>query len=396
MIRKLKNSVGIIVILLLTMASCNRHDHSAQEEVYTCPMHPTVVSKQPGSCPVCGMELVRHGGPGEDLAMTPELSRVLKSPDEAILASVKTVRAEYKSLPVDVAVNGVVTYDTRTVQTIPARVAGRLERVYITYELQPVRAGQKVAEIYSPELSTTQRELIFLLENDPENKALIDASRRKLELLGMSPSQINALETGRQATSTISIYSPYSGYVVMRGPDMGTGMSERLVRAGDYVSVGQKLFTVVDSKAIRIELNVPGTTGHNVRQGTRALLNIGGKDQEVIIDFVEPFVADGQPFTRLRVYSQSGESLRIGSLVSGRIRIDGQESLWIPRQSVIDLGTQQIVFVQQRGLFRPKAVRTGIRSDGMIEIKEGLATSDEIAENAQFLVDSESFVKPLN
>src|SRR5690606_25321415 len=266
MIRKLKNSVGIIVILLLTMASCNRHDHSAQEEVYTCPMHPTVVSKQPGSCPVCGMELVRHGGPGEDLAMTPELSRVLKSPDEAILASVKTVRAEYKSLPVDVAVNGVVTYDTRTVQTIPARVAGRLERVYITYELQPVRAGQKVAEIYSPELSTTQRELIFLLENDPENKALIDASRRKLELLGMSPSQINALETGRQATSTISIYSPYSGYVVMRGPDMGTGMSERLVRAGDYVSVGQKLFTVVDSKAIRIELNVPGTTGHNMRQ----------------------------------------------------------------------------------------------------------------------------------
>src|SRR5690606_20383699 len=212
MMRKLKNNAGMLILLLmLIMASCGRHDHSTQEEVYTCPMHPTVVSNEPGACPVCGMDLVRKGGPGEELTMTPELSRVLKSPNETIVTSVKTIRPEFKSMPMDVNVNGVVTYDTRSVHTIPSRVAGRLEKVYITYVLQPVKAGQKVAEIYSPELSTAQRELIFLLENDPENNALIDASRRKLELLGMSASQINALTTNQRITSTVSIYSPYSG-----------------------------------------------------------------------------------------------------------------------------------------------------------------------------------------
>ncbi|HEY8512521.1 MAG TPA: efflux RND transporter periplasmic adaptor subunit [Cyclobacteriaceae bacterium] len=400
----------LILLLMLIMASCGRHDHSTQEEVYTCPMHPTVVSNEPGACPVCGMDLVRKGGPGEELTMTPELSRVLKSPNETIVTSVKTIRPEFKSMPMDVNVNGVVTYDTRSVHTIPSRVAGRLEKVYITYVLQPVKAGQKVAEIYSPELSTAQRELIFLLENDPENNALIDASRRKLELLGMSASQINALTTNQRITSTVSIYSPYSGYVTVGTPpslpqgDMKNGQNnemnnslDRLVRAGDYVSAGQMLFTIVDSKALRIELNVPGTTGYTVQRGTRAQLSIGGgKMQDVTIDFVEPFVSQGQPFSRLRVYFESGQNLRIGSLVSARIHIDMQESLWVPRESVVDLGVQQIVFVQQRNVFKPKVVQTGVRSEGMIEITGGLATSDEIAANAQFLIDSDSFVKPIN
>lgn len=428
MTRNWKNNAWTLVLLLsLMLASCNRHDHTAEEVIYTCPMHPTVTSPQPGACPVCGMELVRQGGPGEELEMTPELSRMLKSPDEAVIASVKTVRGEFKSMPVDLAVEGIVTYDTRNLHTIPARVSGRLERVYLTYELQPVKAGQKVADIYSPELNTAQRELIFLLESDPDNAALIDAARRKLELLGMAIAQIDALVTSREANPTVSIYSPYSGYVTTgrltpppttpmpsanaSGGGMMDGMnnapstapsvqspldSDQLVRAGDYVSAGQTLFTVVDSKALRIELNVPGTTAHNVRAGSKAQLSVGGgKMQDVTIDFAEPFVSKGQPFTKLRVYADARQSLRIGSLVRGRIHIDMQEALWVPRESVLDLGTQRIVFVQQRGVLKPRVVHTGIASDGMIEIKSGLATSDAIAANAQFLVDSESFIKPI-
>jgi multidrug efflux pump subunit AcrA (membrane-fusion protein) len=415
MIRNWKNSAwALALLLLLAFASCNRHDrhdHSAEEEMYTCPMHPTVTSDEPGACPVCGMDLVLKGAPGEELAMTPELSRVLKSPDEVVVASVNTIRPEYKSMSIDVAVDGIVTYDTRVVHSIPARVAGRLEKLYVNYEYQPVRAGQKVAEVYSPELNTAQREFVFLLENDPDNISLIDAARRKLELLGMTASQIDALVASRVVTSTVSIYSPYSGYVTMGGappttsvPTTSGNMPEGsmidgmpLVRAGDYVSAGQSLFTLVDSKTLRIELNVPGSTGHNIRPGSKAQLSIGGgKMQDVAIDFVEPFVSKGQPFTKLRVYAESREGLRIGSLVKAGIHIDMQETLWVPRESVLDLGTQQVVFVEQRGVLKPKAVHTGITTDGMIEIKSGLATSDAIAANAQFLVDSESFVKPID
>lgn len=430
MTRKLKNNTGIIALfVLLALASCRSQSHSEQGEVYTCPMHPTVTSEQPGKCPVCGMDLVRSARPGEELAMTPELSSVLKSPDEVVVGSVRTVRAEYKSMPVDIAAEGIVTYDTRRVHTIPARIAGRLERVYITYELQPVAAGQRIAEIYSPELNTAQRELIFLLESDDSNTSLIDASRRKLELLGMTASQIDALTQSRAVTSTITIYSPFTGYVTSGGPppslsmskplsdtsdgeiakdmnDMSattskgqTGSTSRgvLVRAGDYVSAGQRLFTLVDPKAIRIELNVPGTSDYDVREGSTAQLLVRDQQpQNVTIDFAEPFVRDGQPFTRVRVYAETKGNLRIGSLVSARIRYDVAESLWVPRESVLDLGTQQVVFVQQRGVLKPKSVRTGMTSEGMVEIKSGLATSDEIAANAQYLVDSESFVKPIN
>lgn len=429
MTRNLKNKARILaVLLLLAVSSCNNHTESAQEDLYICPMHPTVTSHEPGTCPICGMNLVPHGGTGEELATTPELARVLKSPDESIVASVNTVRAEYKSMPIDVTVNGIVTYDTRKVHTIPSRVAGRLEKVYITYEYQPVKAGQKVADIYSPGLNTAQRELIFLLDNDSENTTLIDAARRKLELLGMTRVQINALETKRVVTSTVSVYSPYSGYIItaaspptLSAPTISTEGSEGsmtkgmsggsmsavseespsnrgvLVRAGDYVSEGQTLFTLVDSKALRIELTLPGTAGHNVRSETNAQLSMGGRNiQDVTIDFVEPFVSKGQPFTRLRVYAEHQQDLRIGSLVSARIHIDTREALWVPRESVVDLGTQQVVFVEQRGVLKPKVVQTGITADGMIEIKNGLPTSDEIAANAQFLVDSESFVKPIN
>lgn len=405
MTRNLKiNTWTLALLLMLWSAACNRHDHSAQDYVYTCPMHPTVTSNQPGACPVCGMELVRQGGPTAEVEMTPELSRVMKSPDEAIVASINTVRAEYKSMPVDIDVEGMVTYDTRNVYTIPSRVAGRLERVYITYELQPVKAGQKVAEVYSPPLSAAQRELIFLLENDPTNTMLIDAARRKLELLGMSRTQIETLTTKREIMPTVSIYSAHSGYVTLgdASPSLSSPMSsgdngERLVRVGDYVSAGQTLFTLVDSKAQRIELHVPGTVGQSIRPGSKVQLSIGGGImQDVTIDLVEPFSSNNQPFTKVRVYAESPQGHRIGSLVRARIHIDMQEALWVPRTAVLDLGTQQIVFVQQRGVLRPKVVGTGMVSDDMIEIKSGLATSDEIAANAQFLVDSESFVKPLN
>lgn len=430
MIRKLKdNSWTIVLLLFLTLASCRNHEHSEQGDVYTCPMHPTVTSEQPGTCPVCGMDLVRRSRQGEELAMTPELSSVLKSPDEVIVGSVNTIRGEYKAMPVDLVVDGIVTYDTRRVHTIPSRVSGRLEKVYITYEFQPVKEGQKVAEVYSPELNSAQREFIFLLESDPGNESLMDVARRKLELLGMTATQIDALVQNREVTSTISIYSAYSGYVTTGGPppslsasassqsssvgDMAKGMNDMsapapqrqppatrrgvLVRTGDYVSAGQTLFTVVDAKAIRIELNVPGTSLHRVREGSTAQLMVGGQEmQNVTIDFAEPFASEGQPFTKLRVYAETRQNLRIGSLVVARIRIDMPDALWVPRESVLDLGTQTIVFVQQRGVLKPKVVHTGMTSDGMIEIKSGLATSDAIAANAQYLVDSESFVKPID
>lgn len=420
------------IVALLVLTSCGQGvDHSKHADTYTCPMHPTVVSDKPGTCPVCGMELVRKARPSEEVEITDDLSRLLKSPNESVVTSIKTIKGQYKALPLSVTAHGVVTYDTRKIYAIPARVGGRLERIFLKYQFQPILKGQKIAEIYSPELITAQRELIFLLENDPENKSLIESAARKIELLGMSTSQINELTKNREASNTVSIYSPYSGYLVTgqpepptsrtpqsaqnsSGDEMNDGMGSTspssmanspfesgntrgsIIREGDYVRAGQTLFTVVSSDALRIELNLPGSYSGIVREGNKIVLDMGNNVKDIAtVDFIQPFFTEGQEFMKVRVYKNETEDLHIGHLVNATISLDAREALWVPKEAVLDLGDQKVVFLKDRDILRPKLVVIGTVAEGLIEIKSGLASSDEIAANAQYLVDSESFIKPL-
>lgn len=420
-----------IFILIFILAACTREESAHEQESYTCPMHPTVVSDRPGTCPVCGMDLVRKAREGEEVKITEDLSKLLKSPNEVIVASVKTIKGEYKSVPVRVQAQGVVTYDTRNIFSIPARVGGRLEKVSLKYTFQEISKGQKIAEIYSPELITAQRELLFLLEHDAQNEALIKGAIRKLEFLGMSTNQINALASRKAASNTISVYSPYSGYVITgqekpststatsavasgRSAGMTDGMGKNpsrpaptqppmqaaptgsLVREGEYVTAGQTLFTVVNNKALRIELDLPGSYSGSVKQGSKVELSFGSEHVDTAtVDFVQPFFGDGRDFLKIRVYTNETEGLHIGHLVNATIHLNATEALWVPQEAVLVLGIQRVVFIKDRGVFKPKEITTGLSTDGMIEIKSGLASSDEIAANAHFLVDSESFIKPV-
>ena len=429
--RNLRSNWSLYLILaLLILTACGQGgDHADHADTYTCPMHPTVVSDRPGTCPVCGMDLVRKARAGEAVEITEGLSKLLRSPSQTVVASVNTIKGQYKTVPVTVNAQGVVTYDTRNIYTIPARIGGRLEKVYLKYEFQRVSKGQKIAEIYSPELITAQRELIFLLENDPANKPLIDAARRKLELLGMTTGQINVVAETKEAGSTISVYSPHSGYLITaqqapaapvamssaqpsdgamsdgmntsgstsaQQPEERTNTGGTIVREGDYVTAGETLFTLVNADAVRIELNLPGSYTGAITEGSKVQLDLGnGQTETATVDFIQPFFGEGQAFIKIRVYTNRTEGLHVGHLVNATINLESRESLWIPKEAVLDLGTQKVVFLKKRGVLQPKEVTTGIASEGLIEIKGGLASSEEIAANAQFLVDSESFIKPV-
>lgn len=424
------NWLIVAAVALLTLASCGAGgDHAEHADTYTCPMHPTVVSDRPSTCPVCGMDLVRKARPGEEVEITEDLAKLIKSPNETVIASIKTIKAEYKSVSSSVEAQGVVTYDTRNIFTIPSRVGGRLEKIFLKYQFQPVTKGQKIAEIYSPELLTAQRELLFLIENDGQNKSLIDAAKNKLELLGLTSAQIENLITKKTTSQTFSIYSPYSGYLItgQQAPTtsvsvssgstsgssgMSDGMSSSastssantasvstpeagsIIREGAYVSAGQTLFSIVNTSDLRIELDLPASRASAIKKGDKLSLDFGtGSIEETTIDFVQPFFNEGQDFVKLRVFTNKTKDLHIGHLVTAKIQIPASESLWIPREAVVDMGTDKIVFLKERGVFKPKKVVVGIASNGLVEIKSGLASSDEIAANAQYLVDSESFIK---
>ncbi len=416
-----------IMLLMLLLAACTSKD-AAQEtaDTYTCPMHPTVVADKPGTCPVCGMDLVRKARPGEEVKITEELTKLIKSPNEIVIASIKTIRASYKAMPMELDVNGIVSYDTRNIFTIPARVGGRLEKVYLKYNFQPVTKGQKVAEVYSPELVNAQRELVYLLQNDASNTSLIEAAKSKLILLGATASQVETLVKNQEIIYSFSVYSPYAGYVISEsqsapaapvkssaasasdGMGMGGGISASptplndvaqsstlsIIREGSYVTTGQTLFKVVNSNSIWLEFSIPASSGSKLKVGDEFSLAMHSGFSKSKINFIEPF-SDGENFIRIRSYYK-GEELLIGQLIKAKFSFQTKETLWLPKDAIYDLGTTSIVFVKERGQYKPKSIETGTRSDGWIEVTKGITSGDEVAINAQYLIDSESFVKPAN
>jgi len=379
------------VIVLLVFA-CSSKETSIGE-TYTCPMHPTVISDKPGTCPVCGMDLVRKAREGEEVVITKELNRLTKSPNEVITASINTIRGEYKSIPVTKELLGIVTYDTRSIYVIPTRMAGRLEKVYLKYNFQPVTKGMKIAEVYSPELISAQRELVYLIQNDTGNKLLIDGAKDRLRFLGATEKQVADLMNNQKVNNTFPIYSPYDGYVVMDqapGANQNSNRVMDLPREGSYVSTGQTLFKVASSNSIWIEFRIPASDGISVHKGDMIKLLSEDVD-EVMVDFIEPFTERNQDFVMIHSHLDSKHFL-IGDLVKGTIRF-ATKNLWLPKSSILDKGMEQIVFVREQGLFVPRKIEIGLQTDNSTEIINGLTTADEVAINAHYLVDSEGFIK---
>lgn len=407
-----------LVLTVLLAASCNTgHRHEAHAETYTCPMHPAVISDRRGTCPVCGMDLVRKGSNGETGNLPPALAAVTRSPSQWVHSSVATVKATYTRAAGAVQATGMVTYDVGSLQTIAVRASGRIEKIYLRYPYQRVTKGQPVAQLYSPELVQAQRELLFVTENDSGNTTLLQAARNKLALLGLTPAQIDDLLKRRTPTTTITLYSAYDGYVVIAKPatiapqvaqansmnampraEASTTGSDTtpalpMLREGAYVAAGQTLFNIVDQANLRLELDLPAAQAANVSRGDTLVVTLpNGTAAQATVDFIQPYTDGAQDLIKVRVYTAHASQLPVGQLVQVTVQLQGIESMWVPRQAVVDLGMHQVVFVKARGAFRPKRVSTGATVGKRIEIMAGLASADEIAASAQYLVDSESFI----
>lgn len=382
----------LLIIAYCLMASCSRNKKQA-EETYTCPMHPTVARDKPGTCPICGMELVRKGKPGEELIITAKLDYLLKPVNSIIISSIKTVTPVRKSMNIETKANGIITYDTRTMTTISSRFSGRIEKLFVKYNLQQVHRGQKIMEIYSPELITVQRDLLYLLKSDKENSQLIDGAKEKLRLLGSSDEQINQLISTRVESNSFGVYSTAEGYLINSKEDFDN--QELDVREGMYITAGEAILKIVNAKNVWAEFDLFSNDGALVKVGDRIQIKLETTDEiETQINFVQPFYKEGQSFTKVRVYlSNANGQFRPGQLVSASFHKNSRESFWIPLSAQLNLGTRTIVLVKRSGVFEPKEITAGNQSDNWIEVLNGINVTDSIAYNAQFMIDSESFIK---
>ena len=395
-----------IAIYLFAIKSDNHSEMEHQNEVYTCSMHPEIIRDKPGNCPICGMTLVKKVTENNSVDDN-SIDNLIKPTDNFIVGNYQTTTAIDSTLSSEINLPGIVGYDPNSYVNIAARMSGRIERMYVNYKYQKVNKGQKLFDLYSPELLTEQQNFIYMITNDVENPSIINASKQKLLLYGMTQNQINTLTTSKKVNPKISIYSPAFGIIegtetmdnttndVMQSTSNNTEVLN--VKEGDYIKKGEVIFKLLNTDKVWGIFNV--IQGYNsVIKKNQSIKITTELDKDEFIDakinFVETQLNAADKTNRIRVYLNNNKlKLPIGLRLQGVVKTNPVKGIWIQKQSMVSIGNKKIVFLKMDNGFKASTIKTGIEIDDFIQIIEGISVKDTIAKNAQYLIDSESFIK---
>ena len=335
------------------------------------------------------------------------LETLLKPTNEFVVASLPVTTPILKNMNTPVSAYGTIEYDTRAATTISARISGRIEKMYVRFRYQPVEKGQKIMDIYSPEILTAEQNLLFLLQNDTGNTSFIQAAKEKLLLLGMSADQLEQVLKNGKSLYSISIYSNSSGHVHEAGMEhdgqpsanMSTApaVSQELsLKEGMYIQKGQPLLMLMDHHMVWAALQIFTSDQSLVKIGDPVRI-ISETDSSIVIsgniDFIEPFYRANSKTLTARVYFHNHSMLPVGSHVTANISTTPRKALWLPASAVLSLGMNKVAFKKSSGGFIAHKIITGIRSDNLVQVTSGISEKDTVAVNAQYFIDSESFIK---
>jgi len=354
----------------------------------------------------------KEGGvskPGKPADAAIGMNTVLQPVNSSVISTVNAIVPKQKAVETTIPAEGYLDFNTRTFNNIAARFSGRIEKLYIKYAFQEIHRGQRIFDIYSPDIVTAQQDLVYLTRNSAQETSLVNAARQKLLLLGMSAAQVDkVVKTGKPFTS-LPVYSLYDGHVhdvahsqmpantAARPEQNFTGNLPLLIKEGMYIEKGQSVFNVVNAHHLWAILKIDrsAVAGLKLNQPVKiSLPDMPGKAINGKVDFIEPFLQDGDKSTSIRVYIHNMDhALKVNSLVKATIQTGEVSALWIPRTALMDLGETKIVWLKNGQLFKARQVSTGIINGNEVQITKGLAMTDSLAENAQYLTDSESFIK---
>jgi Cu(I)/Ag(I) efflux system membrane fusion protein len=291
-------------------------------------------------------------------------------------------RAAVRPIGRETRVVGTLTYAEPRRAYVNARVMGWVERLYADYMGKPVRKGDPLLALYSPELVSAQEE--YLSARRLGDASLTAAARRRLDLWNIPEDQIDSLERSGTARRTIVLRAPMAGEI-----------AEKMVTDGQAVQAGENLFLIADRRVLWVDLAVYEMDARSLRIGAPVAVSVDafpGKTYEGRITFIHPSV-DEKTRTltaRAEVVNRDG-ALRPGMYATALIRPAAAKGLTVPTEAVLPTGTQNLVFVNRGdGQFIPRPVAVGVHGDSLVEVVQGLKPGDEVIASATYLLDSES------
>jgi len=374
------------------MPATDSHDHATEMEVsdvWTCSMHPQIRQSAPGSCPICGMDLILADVDSNELSAT----QFTLSKNAMALADIRTTIVGSGILGDNsLKLSGTIKENEKAVGSQASYFDGRIERLYVNFEGEEVRSGQQLATIYSPELVSAQQELITAAGLKESQPALYRAVRNKLQLWKLSEKEIAQIEKTGQVRENFPVYANVSGTV-----------SEIMVEAGDYVKQGSPLFKIANLNTVWAVFDAYENQISLLKEGQKITITTKAYPDthfDAKISFIDPVLNSATRTIRVRAVLQNPQGqLKPGMFVAGSVSIPArikESTLVIPESAVLWTGERSVVYIRtnpEDATFEMREITLGNAvQDGYI-VLDGLQSGDEIVTNGTFTVDAAAQLK---
>ena len=380
---------AFFALLLLTACKNKKATETTKSDTYyTCSMHPQIMQDKPGTCPICHMDLI-------PVAKSNETKDELMLSDEQIqLGNIQTDTLGHALAGDKIVLTATLTFDEMKVNTVSARITGRIDRLYFKNTGDYINKGDHLFDLYSEELNTAKQEYLAALERQQtlgnsivDFKQLLQSAKNKLTLWGVSESQIDALAKTKQFTPLTAFYSTASGYV-----------TELPVKEGQYVMEGGVIVKLADLSNLWAEAQVYASQLASVDYkglATVQLPDMPGKEITGKVTFANPEISADTRINLLRVsIPNTGNQLKPGMPAYVVLKGTAGNAMTLPIDAVLRDGKMAMVWVQtDKNTYKRKMVETGLESGDRIEIRSGLQNGDVVVISGAYLLNSEYIFK---